>query len=121
MCIRDSIQRGAITYDFLEPGDPLTPGWASVPGAKRIAPEQAISLPKIMGLPLSWRDAKPLLEKMDGPVAPGSWQGGLPLKYRLGGKRVQVHLKVDMDTSVQPYYVTEARIRGCLLYTSRCV
>jgi N-acetylated-alpha-linked acidic dipeptidase len=106
------IQRGAITYDFLEPGDPLTPGWASVPGAKRIAPQDAISLPKIMGVPLSWRDAKPLLEKLDGPVAPDSWQGGLPLKYRLGGKRVQVHLKVDMDTSVQPYYVTEARIRG---------
>jgi N-acetylated-alpha-linked acidic dipeptidase len=106
------IQRGAITYDFLEPGDPLTPGWASVPGAKRIPIEQAISLPKIMGVPLSWRDAKPLLEKMDGPVAPESWQGGLPLKYRLGGKRVQVHLKVDMDTRVQPYYVTEARIRG---------
>jgi N-acetylated-alpha-linked acidic dipeptidase len=106
------IQRGAITYDFLEPGDPLTPGWASVPGAKRIPIEQAISLPKIMGVPLSWRDAKPLLEKMDGPVAPEPWQGGLPLKYRLGGKRVQVHLKVDMDTRVQPYYVTEARIRG---------
>jgi len=106
------IQRGAITYDFLEPGDPLTPGWASVPGAQRIAPQDAVSLPKIMGLPLSWRDAKPLLQKMDGPVAPASWQGGLPLKYRLGGKRVQVRLKVDMDTSVQPYYVTEARIRG---------
>jgi N-acetylated-alpha-linked acidic dipeptidase len=106
------IQRGAITYDFLEPGDPLTPGWASVPGAKRIPIEQAISLPKIMGVPLSWRDAKPLLEKMDGPVAPDSWQGGLPLKYRLGGKRVKVHLKVDMDTRIQPYYVTEARIRG---------
>ena len=30
------IQRGAITYDFMVPGDPLTPGWASVPGAKRI-------------------------------------------------------------------------------------
>ena len=106
------IQRGAITYDFIEPGDPLTPGWASVPGAKRIAPEEAVSLPKIMGIPLSWHDAKPLLENMDGPEAPDSWQGGLPLKYRLGGKRVRVHLKVDMDTSVQPYYVTEARIRG---------
>ena len=35
------IQRGAITYDFLEPGDPLTPGYASVPGAKRIPVEQA--------------------------------------------------------------------------------
>lgn len=106
------IQRGAITYDFIEPGDPLTPGWASVPGAKRIAPAEAVSLPKIMGVPLSWHDAKPLLENMDGPEAPDSWQGGLPLKYRLGGKRVRVHLKVDMDTSVQPYYVTEARIRG---------
>jgi N-acetylated-alpha-linked acidic dipeptidase len=106
------IQRGAITYDFLEPGDPLTPGWASVPGAKRIPPEQAISLPKIIGVPLSWHDAKPLLQNMDGPEAPPPWQGGLPIKYRLGGKRVQVHLKVDMNTSVQPYYVTEARIRG---------
>ena len=28
------IQRGAITYDFMVPGDPLTPGWASVPGRK---------------------------------------------------------------------------------------
>ena len=106
------IQRGAITYDFLEPGDPLTPGWASVPGAKRIAPDQALSLPKIMGVPLSWRDAKPLLENMGGPLAPTSWQGGLPLKYRLGGKRVRVHLKVDMNTHIQPYYVTEGRIRG---------
>ena len=106
------IQRGAITYDFIEPGDPLTPGWASVPGAKRIAPSEAVSLPKIMAVPLSWHDAKPLLENLDGPVAPDSWQGGLPLKYRLGGKRVRVHLKVDMDTSIQPYYVTEARIRG---------
>ena len=106
------IQRGAITYDFLEPGDPLTPGWASVPGAKRIAPADAISLPKIMGIPLSWHDAQPLLENMGGPEAPASWQGGLPIKYRLGGKRAVVHLKVDMDTSEQPYYVTEARIRG---------
>jgi len=106
------IQRGAITYDFMEPGDPLTPGYASVPGAKRIDPKDAISLPKIIGVPLSWRDAKPLLANLDGPLAPQSWQGGLSLKYRLGGKRVVVHLKVDMDASVQPYYVTEARIRG---------
>jgi N-acetylated-alpha-linked acidic dipeptidase len=106
------IQRGAITYDFIQPGDPLTPGWASVPGAERIRAADAVSLPKIMGVPLSWRDAKPLLEKMDGPEAPESWQGGLPLKYKLGGKRVIVHLKVDMDNSTRPYYVAEARIRG---------
>lgn len=106
------IQHGAITYDFLEPGDPLTPGWASVPGARRISPSDAVSLPKIIGIPLSWRDAKPLLENMGGPEAPDSWQGGLPLKYRLGGDRVQVHLKVEMDDGIKPYYVTEARIHG---------
>ncbi len=109
------IQRGSITYDFLVPGDPLTPGWASIPGAKRIPVEQAVSIPKIMALPLSWHDAKPLLAQMDGPLAPDDWQGGLPLKYHLGGKRVRVHVKIEMDNSTQPYYVVEGRIRGAEL------
>src|SRR6202049_1294435 len=89
------IQRGAITYDYIVPGDPTTPGWASVPGAKHIAPEEARSLPKIPALPLSWRDAKPLLENMNGPEAPKEWQGALPITYRLSGA-VKVHVKVDM-------------------------
>jgi N-acetylated-alpha-linked acidic dipeptidase len=105
------IQRGAITYDFIVPGDPTTPGWASVAGARRITTDESRSLPKIMALPLSWHDAKPLLEKMNGPKAPKSWQGGLPLEYRLTGG-VKAHLKVDMDTSLQRYIVVEARIRG---------
>ncbi len=109
------IQRGAITYDFMVPGDPLTPGWASVPGAKRIPVEEATSIPKIMALPLSWHDAKPLLSNMDGPVAPDDWQGGLPIKYHLGGNRVRVHVKIQMDNSTQAYYVVEGRIRGAQL------
>src|SRR5579864_3784593 len=109
------IQRGAITYDFIVPGDPLTPGWASVPGAKRIPIEQAQSAPKIMALPLSWHDAKPLLENMDGPMAPADWQGGLPIQYHLGGQRVRVHLKIEMENGIQPYYVVEGRIRGAEL------
>src|SRR5579864_4897940 len=106
------IQRGAITYDFMVPGDPQTPGWASVPGAKRIPIEEAVSAPKIMALPLSWHDAKPLLQNMDGPVAPKDWQGGLPFEYHFGGDRVKAHLKIEMDNGVQPYYVVEGRIRG---------
>jgi N-acetylated-alpha-linked acidic dipeptidase len=105
------IQRGAITYDYIVPGDPTTPGWASVPGAKHIAPEAARSLPKIPALPLSWRDAKPLLANMNGAEAPKDWQGALPITYRLTGA-VKVHVKIDMDTSMQPYTVVEARIRG---------
>ena len=106
------IQRGAITYDFMVPGDPQTPGWASVPGAKRIPIEEAVSAPKIMALPLSWHDAKPFLENMDGPAAPLDWQGGLPFQYHLGGGRVKAHLKIEMDNGLQPYYVVEGRIRG---------
>jgi N-acetylated-alpha-linked acidic dipeptidase len=105
------IQRGSITYDFIVPGDPLTPGWASIPGATRIPESEARSLPHIVALPLSWHDAKPLLENMNGPAAPKDWQGGLPITYRLAGA-VQAHLKVQMDNSIQPYYVVEARIRG---------
>jgi N-acetylated-alpha-linked acidic dipeptidase len=105
------IQRGAITYDFMVPGDPLTPGWASLPGAKRIPESEAVSLPHIVALPLSWHDAQPLLESMDGPVAPDDWQGGLPITYRLSGS-VVARLKVEMDNSTQAYYVVEARIKG---------
>ncbi len=105
------IQRGAITYDFIVPGDPLTPGWASLPGAKRIDISEAQSVPKIMAIPISWRDAKPLLENMGGPEAPKDWQGGLPITYRLGAE-ARVHMKVDLDTRVMPYYNVEARIRG---------
>src|SRR3989454_8298335 len=105
------IQRGAITYDYIVPGDPTTPGWASVPGAKHIAPEEARSLPKIPALPLSWRDAKPLLENMNGAEVPKDWQGALPITYRFTGA-VKARVKVDMDTSIQPYTVVEARIRG---------
>jgi N-acetylated-alpha-linked acidic dipeptidase len=105
------IQRGAITYDFIVPGDPLTPGWASVPGAKQIPISEARSVPKIMAVAMSWRDAKPLLENMGGPNAPKDWQGGLPITYKLGGNAT-LHLKVDMDTRVMPYYVVEGRIRG---------
>jgi N-acetylated-alpha-linked acidic dipeptidase len=106
------IQRGAITYDFMVPGDPLTPGWASVPGARRIPAAEAKSIPRLMALPLSWHDASPLLRRLDGPVAPPSWQGGLPIQYRLGGKSVRVHVKIQMDNSIKPYYVVEGRIRG---------
>jgi N-acetylated-alpha-linked acidic dipeptidase len=105
------IQHGAITYDYIVPGDPTTPGWASVPGAKHIAPAEAQSLPKIIALPLSWHDARPLLENMNGAEVPPDWRGALPITYRFTGA-VTVHLHVDMDTRIKPYTVVEARIRG---------
>jgi N-acetylated-alpha-linked acidic dipeptidase len=106
------LQRGAIEYDFEQAGDPTTPGWPSLPGARHAPLETAIAVPHIMALPLSWHDAQPLLEAMDGPVAPAAWQGGLPFKYHLGAGRVRAHLKIRMHESIKPNYVVEGRIRG---------
>ena len=58
------IQRGGIVYDFMVPGDPLTPGWASVPGARRISKSEAVSLPTIISAPLSYKDARVILEAL---------------------------------------------------------
>ena len=106
------IQRGGIAYDYIVPGDPLTPGWASTAGARRIAIGEAVSVPKIMALPMSHRDMQPILEKLGGPLAPAEWKGGLPIEYRLGGETARLHLQIDMRTDVQPNYVVEGRIRG---------
>ena len=106
------IQRGGIGYDFRVPGDPLTPGWASVPGAPRIKAADAASLPKIMSAPLSWRDARPILEALKGPDAPATWQGGLPITYRVGAGPATVHMRVQMDDKVRPIWTVTGRLTG---------
>jgi N-acetylated-alpha-linked acidic dipeptidase len=106
------IQRGAITYDFIVPGDPLTPGWPSLEGAKRITPEAARSVPRIPAVPMSWKDAKPILENLGGPVAPLDWQGGLPMTYHVGPGPAKVHVEIEMDGETRPIWNVEGRIRG---------
>ena len=105
-------QRGAIEYDFQQAGDPTTPGWPSLPGAHHMPASQSSAVPRIMALPLSWADAKPLLEQLDGPEAPADWQGALPIRYHLGGDRVRIHLKIRMEESLKPNYVVEGTLRG---------
>ena len=107
------IQRGAITYDFMIAGDPLTPGYASLPGAPRIKADDALSVPKIITVPMSYRDAEPLLRSLGGPEAPKEWQGALGFTYHVGGDAsATVHVKVDMDSATRSIYVVEGRIRG---------
>ncbi|RLN74771.1 hypothetical protein BBJ28_00024269, partial [Nothophytophthora sp. Chile5] len=70
----DSFQRGSI---YNECGDPLTPGWASVLGAKYLKYEDVTTIPHLPSLPLSYGQAKHILRALKGKQAPGSWQGGL--------------------------------------------
>jgi N-acetylated-alpha-linked acidic dipeptidase len=61
---------------------------------------------------MSWRDAKPILEKLGGPVAPLEWQGALPMTYHVGPGPAKVHVEIDMDGETRPIWVVEGRIRG---------
>jgi len=80
----DGVQRGSVLDAPLYPGDPLTPGIGATPGATRLKREDAASLAKIPTLPISYADAQPLLDALQGPVAPENWRGALPLTYRIG-------------------------------------
>jgi N-acetylated-alpha-linked acidic dipeptidase len=108
----DGIQRGTIEYLFQYPGDPLTPGAASVPGTRRIAPEQARNLPRIPTTPISSGDARPLLEALGGPEAPVSFRGGLPITYRPGPGGTKVRLDLDIAYGQTPVRNILATIRG---------
>ena len=48
-----AIERGSILYDFFYPGDPETPGWPSVPGARRLARDRLPTLPRIISVPIA--------------------------------------------------------------------
>lgn len=106
------IQSGGIPYDFMVPGDPLTPGWASVAGARRIAAAEAASLPTIISAPLSARDARVLLQAMGGPDAPAAWQGGLGIAYKVGPGTTPVKLRVMADDKIRPIQTVIGTIRG---------
>jgi N-acetylated-alpha-linked acidic dipeptidase len=106
------VQRGSILDLPLYPGDPLSPGWASEPGSKRLPLSEAQTIMKIPVLPISYGDAQPLLASLTGPVAPESWRGALPITYHLGPGSTTVHMNVAMDNSTRPLYDVIARIPG---------
>ena len=108
----DGVQRGSLLDLTTYPGDPLSPGWASEPGSKRLSPEEAPTVMKIPVMPISSNDARLLLERLEGPVAPEAWRGALPLTYHLGPGASKVHLKVQMDNATRPLYDVIAVIPG---------
>ncbi len=106
------VQRGSVLDMAVYPGDPLSPGWAAEPGAKRLSLAEAKSLLKIPVLPISYGDAKPLLEQLGGAMVPETWRGALPIAYHTGPGPAIVHLKVDFDWSTKPLHDVIATIPG---------
>ncbi|MBV6522866.1 MAG: hypothetical protein MNPFHGCM_03016 [Gemmatimonadaceae bacterium] len=109
---KDGVQRGSVLDMPTYPGDPLTPGVGSSPGATRLDRKDAETIMKIPVLPISYADAQPLLAALTGPIAPPAWRGGLPITYRLGPGPAQVHLKLEFDWKQAPLYNVIATLKG---------
>jgi len=97
------IQRGSIvTMDYV--GDPLTPFEPATENAQRLDPE-LVALPRIPVQPIGYGAAREILSRMSGDPLPEdlreTWQGGLPLEYRLTGGDLRVRLMVRQKREVR--------------------
>ena len=107
----DGIQRGSMMNGN---GDPTTPSWSSVQGARRL-PEDSLDIPKIPIIPMSYGNARRLLEAMTGPSVPQSWQGGLPFRYHVGPGPTRARLNVKTERGARGFHQiwnTIGMIRG---------
>ncbi|MGH9690880.1 MAG: M28 family metallopeptidase [Candidatus Acidiferrales bacterium] len=106
------IQRGSVLYTEIYPGDPLTPGTGATPAAKRLAPAEAASLPRIPTMPVNAKDAAVILRNLGGQHVPRGWQGGLPFTYHVGPGQARAHMKLVMDYQQRPIYDVIAKLHG---------
>lgn len=106
------VQRGSVMDMPIHPGDPLTPGWGSEAGGRKIDRSESKTILKIPVVPISYGDALPLLRQLRGPVAPESWRGALPMTYHIGPGPAKVRLEVTFDWQNRPLYNVVAKITG---------
>ncbi|MDX1385368.1 MAG: M28 family peptidase, partial [Thermoanaerobaculia bacterium] len=108
------VQRGSVIDLPKRPGDVLTPMRGATEDAERIELADADNVMRIPVLPISWRDALPLLEALEGPTAPPSWRGALPVTYRMGPGPARVRLELAFDWSLAPAHNVIARMEGAV-------
>ena len=108
----DGVQRGSTMDMPIHPGDPLSPGWGSEPGGRKLAIAEAKTIPTIPVLPISYGEALPLLRNLGGPLAPEPWRGALPITYHVGAGPAKVRLDVAFDWSITPGENVIAKIPG---------
>jgi len=90
------VQRGSVLYDFIYPGT---------------LPDKS-TVPHIPVMPLSYDDARPILEHLSGGVAPRNWQSGLPFTYHYGPGPAKLRMQVEMNEIRRPVWNVIARIHG---------
>jgi N-acetylated-alpha-linked acidic dipeptidase len=106
------VQRGSVMDMPTYPGDVLTPGKGATKRARRLKRKDAPTITQIPVLPMSYRDALPLLSAMDGEVVPDEWRGGLPITYHLGPGPARVRMKAKFDWNMVTAYNVIATLEG---------
>lgn len=106
------VQRGSVMDMPTYPGDVLTPGVGATRNAERLAREEAPTITKIPVLPISHRDALPLLAALDGAVVPDEWRGALPITYHFGPGPARVRMKLEFSWDLVSAYNVIARLEG---------
>jgi N-acetylated-alpha-linked acidic dipeptidase len=109
---QNGAQRGSVLDMPVHPGDPLTENIGATEDAKRIDRKDAKNLIKIPVLPISYRDAEPLLRALGGPVAPERWRGALPFTYHVGPGPAKVHMNLQFDWKLVDCHNVIAKIKG---------
>jgi N-acetylated-alpha-linked acidic dipeptidase len=108
----EGAQRGSVMDMPIYPGDPQTPGVGAKPGVKLIPLDQVQTITKIPVLPISYEDAKPFLESLQGQTVPENWRGDLPFTYKTGPSKAMAHLAVSFNWDRKPLYDVVATIPG---------
>lgn len=106
------VQRGSVMDMPTYPGDILTPGVGATKSARRLALADAPTITRIPVLPISQRDALPLLRAIGGSVVPAEWRGDLPITYHFGPGPSRVRLKLEFDWREVTAYNVIARMPG---------
>lgn len=106
------VQRGSVMDMPVYPGDVLTPNIAATKDAKRLDRNAAPTIMKIPVLPISYEDALPLLQSLQGQVVPPGWRGGLPITYHVGPSLDKVHLQAVFNWDIKPIYNVIAKMKG---------
>lgn len=106
------VQRGSVMDMPTYPGDVLTPGRGATRNARRLDRNDAPTITSIPVLPISQRDALPLLAALDGEVVPEEWRGALPITYHFGPGPARVRLNARFDWNMVTAYNVIARLEG---------